>query len=272
MIGTHIAMQVLELFVVDICPAIYLTQSIKVSKVDGRASALRLTDKGKAAFERLDASSEEQARTTLDNLSPDAAAELLHCMRTVQRLLTKDSPRGAVVLRPHRISDMGWVVHREAVGYAQQFGWDESFEVLVAKIVQDFIDNFDSAKERCWIAEVDGQNVGHIFLVRDRRHPGVAKLRLLFVEPASRGAGVGEALVRECVRFAHGVGYRKVVLWTQSILTAAHRIYQKAGFRLIKEEPHHSFGHDLKGQDWELDLATLPPLTPWAADSTRNSR
>lgn len=158
------------------------------------------------------------------------------------------------ILRPHRIGDMGWIVHREAIGYAEQFGWDQTFEALAATIVAEFVTNFDPRRERCWIAEIDGQHVGHIFLVKHPSQPQTAKLRLLFVEPCARGMGLGDALVSECIRFARGAGYRKVVLWTQSMLTAAHRIYQKAGFRLIKEEPHRSFGHDLIGQEWELDL------------------
>jgi GNAT superfamily N-acetyltransferase len=153
---------------------------------------------------------------------------------------------------------MGWVVYSEAVGYAEQFGWDESFEALVARIVDEFLTNFDPAKERCWIAEVDGRPVGHIFLVKypDQHpdQPNTAKLRLLFVDSSARGMGLGDALVKECVRFARTAGYKKVVLWTQSILVAAHRIYQRAGFKLVKEEPHHSFGHDLVGQEWELEL------------------
>jgi GNAT superfamily N-acetyltransferase len=165
-----------------------------------------------------------------------------------------DRGRMAYSLRPHRVGDMGWIVYREGLGYAEQYGWDETFEALVAGIVSEFIMNFDAERERCWIAEVDGKSVGHVFLVKHPTEAETAKLRLLFVEPSARGVGLGDALVSECVRFARGAGYKRVVLWTQSILTGAHRIYEKAGFRLVKEEPHRSFGKDLVGQTWELDL------------------
>jgi GNAT superfamily N-acetyltransferase len=180
--------------------------------------------------------------------------ELLRCMGAIEDILSGAKGRRPFVLRPHRVGDMGWVVYSEGLGYALQFGWDESFEALVAKIVADFITNYDASRERCWIAEIDGQHAGHIFLVTQSGEPGTARLRLLYVEPSARGLGLGEALVTECIRFARTAGYQKVVLWTQSILIAAHRIYQRAGFRLVKEEAHHSFGHDLVGQEWELEL------------------
>jgi GNAT superfamily N-acetyltransferase len=150
---------------------------------------------------------------------------------------------------------MGWVVYSEAVGYAKQYGWDTTFEALVAKIVADFITNYDASRERCWIAEIEGEHVGHIFLVKHPDEPRTAKLRLLFVEPCARGMGLGAALVSECLRFARTAGYQKIVLWTQSMLGAAHRIYEQAGFRLVKEEPHRSFGHDLIGQEWEFEFS-----------------
>ncbi len=181
--------------------------------------------------------------------------ELLRCMGAIEDILSGAKERRPFVLRPHRVGDMGWVVYSEGLGYALQFGWDESFEALVAKIVADFITNYDASRERCWIAEIDGQHAGHIFLVTQSGEPGTARLRLLYVEPSARGLGLGEALVTECIRFARTAGYQKVVLWTQSILIAAHRIYQRAGFRLVKEEAHHSFGRDLVGQTWELELA-----------------
>jgi GNAT superfamily N-acetyltransferase len=165
-----------------------------------------------------------------------------------------DWNRASYVLRPHRAEDMGWVVHQEGVGYAKQYGWDETFEALAASIVGEFVTNFDERRERCWIAEIEGQRVGHVFLVKHPSEPDTAKLRLLFVDPSARGMGLGDALVNECIRFARVAGYKRIELWTQSILTSAHRIYGKAGFRLIKEEKHYSFGKDLVGQTWELEL------------------
>jgi DNA-binding MarR family transcriptional regulator/GNAT superfamily N-acetyltransferase len=227
----------------------------KVSSEDKRSVELVLTTKGKAAFQVLNALSEDQARAALEGLARGERLELMRAIETIEATLEprKEKPK-AYVLRPHRVGDMGWVVYSEALGYAEQFGWDESFEALVAKIVGEFVVNFDPVRERCWVAEMDGQSVGHIFLVKHPTKPETAKLRLLFVEPRARGMGVGDALVKECVRFARAAGYKKVVLWTQSILKAAHKIYQRAGFKLVKEEAHHSFGHDLMGQEWELEL------------------
>jgi DNA-binding MarR family transcriptional regulator/GNAT superfamily N-acetyltransferase len=227
----------------------------KTSEQDGRYAELMLTARGKAAFKKLNALSEEQAHAILQDLAPTARTELVQCMQTIESILMKvDRNRPPFILRPHRVGDMGWVVYRESIGYAEQYGWDNTFEALAARIVNEFVTNFDASRERCWIAEIDGQNVGHVFLVKHPSEPQTAKLRLLFVEPCARGLGLGDVLVNECIRFARTAGYRKVVLWTQSILTSAHRIYKKAGFQLIKEEPHHSFGHDLIGQEWELDL------------------
>jgi DNA-binding MarR family transcriptional regulator/GNAT superfamily N-acetyltransferase len=227
----------------------------KTSQQDGRLAELSLTARGKSAFKKLNALSEQQAASVLDSLPHSARLDLLRSMQSIEGILSKQSPgQRRFLLRPHRVGDMGWVVYSESVGYAQQYGWDESFEALVARIVDEFITNFDAARERCWVAEIDGRNVGHIFLVKHPTEPKTARLRLLFVDSSARGMGLGDALVTECLRFAKTAGYSKVVLWTQSILTAAHRIYQRAGFRLVKEQPHHNFGHDLIGQEWELEL------------------
>ena len=227
----------------------------KASKQDGRYADLTLTGRGRSVFKKLNALSDEQAQTVLEDLPPSARMQLLDCMRMMEGILTgTNRSRLPYIFRPHRVGDMGWVVYREGLGYAEQYGWDETFEALVARIVDQFITNFDPARERCWIAEIDGQSVGHVFLVKHLDEPDTAKLRLLFVEPSARGIGLGEALVKECVRFARTAGYKKVVLWTQSILVGAHRIYERSGFRLVKETPHHSFGKDLIGQTWELTL------------------
>jgi DNA-binding MarR family transcriptional regulator/GNAT superfamily N-acetyltransferase len=227
----------------------------KASQEDARSIELSLTAKGKLAFQKLNTRSEEQACTILYALPASTRSELITSMKSIENIINPSaSDRSHFLLRPHRVGDMGWVVQSEALGYAQQFGWDERFEALVAKIVSEFIAGFDPVRERCWIAEVDGRSVGHIFLVKHPDEPSTAKLRLLYVDPAARGLGLGDALVTECVRFAKTGGYRKVSLWTQSILTAAHRIYQRAGFQLVKEEPHTSFGHQLTGQEWELKL------------------
>ncbi len=227
----------------------------KQSGQDGRYADLMLMPRGRSAFKKLNALSEEQAQNVLEGLPPSARMQLIDRMQTMEGILTKtDRRRLPYILRPHRVGDMGWVVYREGVGYAEQYGWDETFEALVARIVDQFVTNFDPKKDRCWIAEIDGQSVGHIFLVKHPDEPDTGKLRLLFVEPSARGMGLGDALVKECIRFARTAGYKKVVLWTQSILVGAHRIYEKAGFHLVKEEQHHSFGKDLVGQTWELML------------------
>jgi DNA-binding MarR family transcriptional regulator/GNAT superfamily N-acetyltransferase len=226
-----------------------------VAKADNRAADLRLTPPGRAAFRTLNSRSEKQARDFLRRLSPAARADFIGAVRTLEGCIAgKEAAKASYALRTHRPGDMGMVVALEGAGYVTQFGWDGSFEALAARIVADFIANFNEQRERCWIAEIDGRHVGHVFLVQHPEQAGTAKLRLLYVDPSARGLGMGHALVNECVRFARAAGYRKVVLWTQSILTAAHHIYQGVGFRLVEEQPHHSFGQDLIGQTWELSL------------------
>lgn len=225
------------------------------SKADNRAANLQLTAKGRSAFRTLNTRAEKQALALLQNLPVAQRAQFIAAVRTIEGTVQCTHRQGPpFTLRTHRPGDMGAVVALEGAGYVEQFGWDDTFEALAARIVAEFIANFDPARERCWIAEIDGRHAGHIFLVRHPEQPGAAKLRLLYVDPSARGLGLGQALVAECIRFARSAGYRRITLWTQSILSAAHRIYQAAGFRLVREEPHHSFGKDLVGQTWELEL------------------
>lgn len=225
------------------------------SPSDARHSVLRLTPKGRSAFATLDRFSNEQARGALQRLTPMQCTTVIRSMQVVEDALAPDRPsRAPFVLRPHRPGDMGWVISRQSLLYAQEYGWDGTYEALAARVVADFIEKFDPRCERCWIAERNGEPLGAIFLVRHPEQPGTAKLRLLHVEASARGMGLGKALVSECVAFAKSAGYKKMTLWTQDILHAAHRIYQQAGFKLVAEEPHHSFGKDLVGQTWELDF------------------
>jgi DNA-binding MarR family transcriptional regulator/N-acetylglutamate synthase-like GNAT family acetyltransferase len=220
---------------------------------DGRRSPLSLTARGRQVFAPLDARARDQIRGVLRGLSGAEQDRLVAAMRAIEGLLgARSASRAPYLVRPHRPGDMGWVVHRHGALYAQEYGWDERFEALVATIVARFVQRYDAKRERCWIAERDGENIGSVFLVR--KSSTVAKLRLLLVEPKARGMGVGTRLVEECVRFARQVGYRKVTLWTNDVLRDARRIYERAGFRKVREEPHHSFGRDLVGETWELKL------------------
>jgi DNA-binding MarR family transcriptional regulator/GNAT superfamily N-acetyltransferase len=220
------------------------------SEADGRRSLLRLTEQGWETFAPLEARSRSDIGAMLGSLSVAEQERLVGAMRIIEGLLSE--PERSYLLRAHGSGDMGWVVHRHGILYAGEYGWDERFEALVAEIVAKFIREYDPKRERCWIAERDGQNVGCVFLVKQSEE--IAKLRLLLVEPQARGLGIGSRLVEECIRFARGAGYRKITLWTNDVLFAARRIYQGVGFRLVHEEPHHSFGHGLVGQTWELEL------------------
>jgi DNA-binding MarR family transcriptional regulator/GNAT superfamily N-acetyltransferase len=226
----------------------------ETSSTDTRQALLSLTTDGQKTFAPLNARSNEEVASMLSKLPEQDQKRLVTAMRTIESLLgVRAEPKTPYILRPHHPGDMGWVVHRHGVLYNQEYGYDEGFEALVAQIVSHFVKKLDPKRERCWIAERDSEMVGSIFLVKQSKT--IAKLRLLLVEPSARGLGIGARLVDECIRFARQVGYRKMVLWTQSELHAARRIYEKAGFRLVKEEPHKSWGRtDLVAQIWELNL------------------
>jgi DNA-binding MarR family transcriptional regulator/N-acetylglutamate synthase-like GNAT family acetyltransferase len=225
----------------------------KVSESDARQSHLSLTRRGRRVFAPLDARAHEEVAAMLGKLPAEDQKRLIDSIETIGRVLG-DKPRekSPYLLRPHQPGDIGWVVHRHGVLYFQEYGWDERFEALVAEIAARFIQNFDAKHERCWIAEKDGAIAGSVFLVRESDE--VAKLRLLLVEPWARGLGIGNRLVEECIRFARQVRYPKITLWTQAELAAAQHIYKKAGFRLVREEPHALFGIPMVGQIYELDL------------------
>jgi DNA-binding MarR family transcriptional regulator/GNAT superfamily N-acetyltransferase len=223
------------------------------SPTDRRQSNLSLTRDGNAAFARLDASSRDEIGAMLAALPTPEQARLVESMKTIQALLGDRSRVVApYLLRSHVPGDMGWIVHRHGVLYAQEYGWDERFEALVAGIVAEFIAHEDPARDRSWIAERDGQIVGSVFLVKESKR--AARLRLFLVEPSARGLGIGTRLVDECTRFARQAGYRKIVLWTQDVLNSARRIYARAGYQLVKAEPHDRFGKNFVGETWVLTL------------------
>jgi DNA-binding MarR family transcriptional regulator/ribosomal protein S18 acetylase RimI-like enzyme len=226
--------------------------SRKPEPADRRRHRLALTAKGRQTYSKLDRGSQEQVAGMLSLLSEGDRQRLTGAMATIKRLLALPAASTAATLREPRPGDMGFVVQSHGALYASEYGFDSSFEALVAEIAAKFLTSFDASRERCWIAEMEGIQVGSVFLVRESDE--VAKLRLLLVEPAGRGQGLGRRLVDECVTFARACGYRKVTLWTQSILSAARRIYQDAGFVLVKSEPHRSFGQNLIGETWELKL------------------
>jgi GNAT superfamily N-acetyltransferase len=188
----------------------------------------------------------------LSTLAPGEQRQLVGCMRRIEGLLGASPRERTFVLRDPEPGDLGWIVHRQGALYTREYGWDWTFEALVADIVAQFARDFVPGKERCWIAEMDGDVVGSVFIVR--QDDETAKLRLLYVEPSARRLGLGRRLVDECIRFARAKGYRGMMLWTNDVLVSARRIYEAAGFTLVEEEPHHSFGHDLVGQVWERGL------------------
>jgi DNA-binding MarR family transcriptional regulator/N-acetylglutamate synthase-like GNAT family acetyltransferase len=228
----------------------------KPSTADGRRKSLALTDRGRREFARLDARSQADVGAMLVKLSAAEQATLVGAVHTVGKLLGQasgDREKGApYILRPPQSGDIGWVIHRHGALYAQEYGYDQRFEALVAEIAARFVQRFDPTRERCWIAERRGEIVGMVFLVRKTN--SVAKLRLLLVEPHARGLGIGGRLIDECVRFARGAGYLKLTLWTQSDLDAARHLYALAGFRRVRQARHESFGKQLVAETWELPL------------------
>jgi DNA-binding MarR family transcriptional regulator/N-acetylglutamate synthase-like GNAT family acetyltransferase len=224
------------------------------SATDRRQGGLHLTRRGRETFGALDRRSHDEIAAMLTPLGAEERRHLVSAMARIERWLGAPAPAGAsaepYLLRTHQPGDIGWVIQRHGAIYAEEYGWNAEFEVLVAEIAARFLRRFDPSRERCWIAERDGENVGCVFLVR--KSATVGQLRLLLVESSARGLGIGRRLVAECLRFAKHAGYRIVTLWTNKGLDAARHLYEEAGFRLMKEEPHHSFGHDLVAQTWTL--------------------
>jgi DNA-binding MarR family transcriptional regulator/N-acetylglutamate synthase-like GNAT family acetyltransferase len=226
-----------------------------VSESDSRQNYLYLTDLGSQAFATLNSRSQSGIEEMLRKISRADQIRLVKAMQSIENILHPDEKAASnipFILRPPVPGDMGWVVKRHGELYAQEYQWDNQFEALVAEIVAKFIQNFDAKSENCWIAERDGENIGCIFLVK--KDAKTAKLRLLLVDPKARGLGLGAKLINECIRFARNSGYKKMTLWTNSNLLAARHLYQKAGFQLLDQDAHHSFGHDLVGETWELQL------------------
>jgi DNA-binding MarR family transcriptional regulator/ribosomal protein S18 acetylase RimI-like enzyme len=228
----------------------------RTSAKDGRQSHLTLTPRGRKSFTPLDARSQRATAAMLAKLAPADQARLIAAMTTIETLLEGQIQNLAhqrqYILRPPRPGDFGWIVKRNAELYAQDYGWLEPFEGVCAQIVADFVNKYDESRERGWIAEIDGENVGAVMLANDG--DGVARFRLLFVEPEARGLGIGVRLVDEAIRFARGAGYRKITLWTHSVLTAARHIYQSAGFKLMRSEEHRSWGEPVVSEHWDLEL------------------
>lgn len=225
---------------------------------DGRERTLEITPAGRKAFAPLDRRSQREVGAMLAVLPEEKQRLVVDAMQTIETVLASDEPSAIAAgkprytLRAPRPGDMGWIIHRQEVLYHREYGLNEEFEALIARILSDFVTNFDAATERCWIAERDGEIAGSVFVVK--KSPTVAQLRMLYVEPSARGLGIGRRLVGECICFARRKGYRRMTLWTNDVLVSARRIYEAAGFRLVKEEKHRSFGQNLVGQNWDLVL------------------
>jgi len=223
------------------------------SAADGRRQVVRLTAEGRQAFDELDRLQAGAIDTLLAPLDDGQRNQLVGAMGQIRRMLGSETPWTGIVLRPPQPGDLGWVVERHGARYAAEYGWDATFEALVARIVADFAERRDTRREAGWIAELDGERVGCLFCTAADAED-TAQLRLLLVEPSARGAGIGTRLVDECLRFARRSGHRRITLWTNDVLADARRIYERAGFRCDRREPHHSFGHDLVGEYWSRDL------------------
>ncbi len=221
---------------------------------DRRSNQLFLTSAGKGVFAALNEGSNESVEAMLEPFDAPARASIVAAMATIRSLLDKDLQPGPVVLRPHRVGELGWLIHRQAVLYNQQFGWNGEFETLIAQLYHDYELAPAQPPKNLWIADRAGAVAGSIFVTPSAGREGTAQLRMLYVEPEARGAGLGAALVAQCVGFARDSGYRRIRLWTQSILVSARRIYAAAGFELVEADPHHSFGKDLIGEYWEKPL------------------
>jgi DNA-binding MarR family transcriptional regulator/N-acetylglutamate synthase-like GNAT family acetyltransferase len=231
------------------------------SKTDERQRFLSLTAKGRKEFTPLDERSNRDITAMLKELSSAEREQLVEAVYTVRRLLDDEiEPKIPYLLRMHQPGDMGWIVQRQAILYAEEYGWDGTYEALAAEIVAQFIKNYDPKRERAWVAERDGRRVGAVFVAKESDE--IAKLRLLHVEEEARGLGIGKRLVKECVQFARQAGYRKMTLWTQSILHAARHLYKETGFQVVSEKKHHSFGKDLTAETWELELKNAGVRTP----------
>jgi len=229
-----------------------LIQKVR-SKTDGRQLLLTLTGKGRRAYAPLDARANSEIDLLLKDLSTEEVRHLLDAAQTIRRLLSaKASENRAYILRPPQPGDYGWVVGAHGELYSREYAWNDEIEKLAAEIVAKYLESFDAKFDCCWIAESEGQPVGCVFVMKESST--VAKLRLLLVSPRARGLGIGSRLVSECIRFARQAGYKQLKLWTQNSLSDARKIYQKHGFELVEQQPHHSFGHDLLGEHWELQL------------------